>query len=114
MPRLNPPSINSGYFGDGKFRIDYSDLWNYYTFPQGQAIVKRNGAWVLEPAVALDGAQEYFLGGYQHTITDAKAAELTAAGFGAYISPDESTPVPPDEDPPGFGEGGFGEGGFGE
>jgi hypothetical protein len=89
MPILKPPSQETGYFGDGIFRMDYSDLWNYYTFPQGQAIVKWQGVWSLKSSVSPDFADEYYLGGYTYTITQAKADELTLAGFGAYIFPDE-------------------------
>jgi len=113
MPKLTPPYEMTGTYGDGVVRHQRSDLLNYFTYPEGRAIVKRNGAWELTPVADPDTDTEIFLGGYGgHTITDAKAAELTAAGFGAYISPDESTPVP--TDPDGFGEGGFGEGGFGD
>lgn len=78
MPVLTPPSENSGSFGD-------TGLWRLYTFPVGIAIVRRGAVWALERAVVIDGADEYYLGGCSSPITAEKAAELTTAGFGAYI-----------------------------
>lgn len=112
MPLLKPPTLNTGTFGDGRWRNRNSDLWNYFTFPQGQAVVKRDGVWRLESVVYLESDPEFYLGGVHHQISEEKAAELTAAGFGEYIFPDP--PVDPGEDDPGFGEGGFGDGPFGE
>lgn len=110
MPTLIPPSAETGTFSDGKIRGNAMDLWRYYTFPQGLAIVKHlDGAWGLEPAVAVDEALEWFQGGMVHEISAGKAAELIAAGFGDYIHSDN--PIP--GDPPGYGQGGYGEGGYG-
>jgi hypothetical protein len=39
------------------------------------------------PDEGLATAQKVYLGGHVHTITDDEATELTAAGFGAYITP---------------------------
>lgn len=39
------------------------------------------------PDEGLATAQVVYLGGHVHTITSAEAADLTAAGYGAYITP---------------------------
>lgn len=110
MPILIPPVAPTGAFHDGVRRWRANDIWRFMTFNKGQSIVLRNGVWGLEETVAMDGAQEFYLGGHVSTISQAKADELTAAGFGAYIFPDH-------EGGPGFegyGEGGFGAGPYGD
>lgn len=104
MPILTPPSAETGTYGD-------RGLWRFFTFAEGLAIVKTNGAWSLESVVLVDDAEEFYFGGMTHVISDATADELTNAGFGAYIT-GETDPNPPD-DPPGYGEGGYGEGAYG-
>lgn len=66
------------------------DLWWNYR-PAGQTVIKKDGQWRT-----IMGPQEDFLrscevvlrGGYTHTINETLAAELTAAGYGQYISED--------------------------
>lgn len=111
MPILTPPYAMTGTYSDGKVRRTRQDLWQYFTYAQGQAIVKRDGKWQATLVAVPDIDTEIFLGGYQHVITQAKADELTLAGFGAYIGPDIPDPF---VDPPGFGEGSYGTGEYGD
>lgn len=63
------------------------DLW-YVSYPWGKTVVKHNGAWktVVSPQDSfLQECTDVFRGGYDTPVTDAQAAELTAAGYGEYI-----------------------------
>lgn len=108
MPILIPPGQPTGAFHDGKRRWNGSDLWRFYGFSQGLAIVKIDGQWTTATVVNLDLVEEFYQGGMRHVIDGAKAAELTLAGFGAYISPDDGT-----HEDLGYGEGGYGSGMYG-
>lgn len=110
MPLLMLPSEPLCAWSDGVWRGRHSDFWNHLpAYGQALALVKFNGVWTLESLVSEDFADFYLLGGYNHIISQELADELTAAGFGQYIFPDDTPP----DDLLGFGEGGFGEGGFG-
>jgi len=65
-----------------------SDLW-WVSNPLGQTVVKADGQWrtVVSPSEDFLATCEVVLrGGYQHEISDALAADLTAAGYGDYIT----------------------------
>lgn len=103
MPTLHPPSANTGTYG-------HRGLWRFYTFPEGLALVKIDGTWTIENCVNVDIADEFYLGGYEHMISDAKAAELFAAGFGEYITYGDGGPA----DELGYGDGAYGSGAYGD
>lgn len=130
MPVLTPPSEMTGAFGDPEVHGDARDLWRFYSFPKGLAIVLRDGVWSTEATVVVDDVQEYYLGGHIHDISDDKAAELIAAGFGDYITgyggigygfgpygsgPYGGTAVPGGGSTAGsnYGDGSYGSGSFG-
>lgn len=63
------------------------ELW-FVSYPIGKTVIKKNGAWstVVAPLDSdLATYQRVLRGGYENVITDAEAAELTAAGYGDYI-----------------------------
>jgi hypothetical protein len=64
-----------------------NDLW-FVSYPWGKTVVKDNGTWktIVSPQDStLASYQKVLRGGYDNPITDAEAAELTAAGYGDYI-----------------------------
>lgn len=64
-----------------------NDLW-FVSYPIGKSVIKNNGTWstVIVPKDSdLATYQRVLRGGYDNVITDAEAAELTAAGYGDYI-----------------------------
>jgi hypothetical protein len=64
-----------------------NDLW-FVSYPWGKTVVKKNGTWstIVSPQDSyLQGCDKVLRGGYDNPITDAEAAELTAAGYGEYI-----------------------------
>lgn len=65
-----------------------SELW-FVSNPLGQTVVKVNDQWrtVVSPSEDfLATCQVVLRGGYNHDISPALAAELTAAGYGEYVS----------------------------
>ncbi len=63
------------------------ELW-FVSYPVGKTVIKNNGTWqtVMVPKDSdLNTYQRVLRGGYDNVITDAEAAELTAAGYGDYI-----------------------------
>jgi hypothetical protein len=63
------------------------DLW-FVAYNWGKTVVKSNGTWstIVSPQdSSLADYDKVLRGGYDNPITDAEAAELTAAGYGEYI-----------------------------
>jgi hypothetical protein len=63
------------------------ELW-FVSYPVGKTVIKNNGTWqtIMVPRDSdLATYQRVLRGGYDNVITDAEAAELTAAGYGDYI-----------------------------
>jgi len=63
------------------------DLW-FVSYPIGKTVIKNNDTWstvVVPYDPNLATYQRVLRGGYDEPITDAEAAELTAAGYGDYI-----------------------------
>ena len=65
-----------------------NDLW-FVSYPWGKTVVKStSGAWstIVSPQDStLKDYARVLRGGYDNPITEAEAAELTAAGYGEYI-----------------------------
>jgi hypothetical protein len=64
-----------------------NDLW-FVSYPIGKTVVKDNTTWktIIAPMDStLASYNRVLRGGYDNVITDAEAAELTAAGYGDYI-----------------------------
>lgn len=63
-------------------------LW-FVTTRIGKSVVKKDGAWltIMNPqGDFLKECEVVLRGGYVHSISNELAAELTAAGYGDYIS----------------------------
>jgi hypothetical protein len=82
MPVLTPPTEEQAIESD-------HPLWGRYRLKRGLTLLV-SGSTVIQtqyPAQEdLDSYDHVYLGGYSHTISDAEAAVLTAAGYGAYIT----------------------------
>jgi len=64
-----------------------NELW-FVSYPWAKTVVKKNGTWstIVSPQDStLSSYDRVLRGGYENPITDAEAAELTAAGYGEYI-----------------------------
>jgi hypothetical protein len=64
------------------------DLW-FVSMPIGKTVIKKDGQWrtVMSPVDEfLQTCEVVLRGGFVHDIDDELAADLTAAGFGEYIS----------------------------
>jgi hypothetical protein len=64
------------------------DLW-FVSTRIGKTVVKKDGSWleiVTPQGDFLATCDVVLRGGYTHTITSDLATELTAAGYGAYIT----------------------------
>jgi len=63
----------------------------YGAHPAGVAVWKTpEGEWRVSESVTVEdqrAAVVYYGGGHVHVISEEEADELTAAGFGAYITP---------------------------
>jgi len=81
--RLSGRRLNGGSV-DGTIPVSMTDV------PRGVALLV-NGTTVVENQYPsqddLANAQYYFLGGHVYTVSDEQAAILTAAGYGAYLTP---------------------------
>jgi len=66
--------------------------FNFYTQPHPAAIVKRNGHYVRvyaptwEELDVLEEGTDHFAEGREYTVTTQVASDLTADGFGEYIT----------------------------
>lgn len=65
-------------------------LWSRYSArPVGRTVLKINGTYGVYDTPTIDqiaSASEAYQGGHLYTVSDAVAAALTAAGFGAGLS----------------------------
>ncbi len=70
---------------------DSQGVWHTSLIPYlggaTQTVHDWDGSTTTGPDEGLATAQKVYLGGHVHTITDDEATELTAAGFGAFITP---------------------------
>lgn len=103
MPIFVSPTADRWSFDQGvpAHALAERRFWRHYgAQPRGRTLIREDGTWsvVDTPTVSRLAAADYIvnaagervrgvlLGGHVHTITPAVAAELTAAGYGAYIS----------------------------
>ena len=100
MPTLVTPTQNDRLIARGRTPSE-SRFWGHFGLqPSGVTLIRESGVWStvshplqtrLEAADNIRNAsgevvKGYFLGGHVHTISQAIADELTAAGYGALIS----------------------------
>lgn len=100
MPTLSTPTVNDRLLARGRTPGEDRFWAHFGAQPTGQTLIKESGVWSavsfplqsrLEAADLITDStgqrvRGYFLGGHIHTITSAIATELTAAGFGSYIT----------------------------
>jgi hypothetical protein len=79
MPyRLSVPTREEG------FPTNYPDLWRHYRIEVGQTLIQEAGTWSLISTPhddELAAADNFYIGGYEHVVSDEIAAELIADGF---------------------------------
>ena len=83
MPTFTPPKVRETPAGGGR-------LFERYSIHRGVSVLIEGGVVRLVRYPSLDeilAAEKHYLGGYEHTITDAEADVLTEAGLGGYITP---------------------------
>lgn len=91
MPIFQPPTVNATPVAPPGTRGLEARLFRHYRpLKKGVSVLQRqDGTWYLKEYPTqeeIDASLHHFLGGHVYTITDALAAELDAAGFGALIS----------------------------
>jgi hypothetical protein len=115
---FTPPSVQRGYNGPA---VRGGGLFRRMKVSVGQSLLKKNGFYTLlfEPdSDDLTNSDLYYIGGYQYVVSDAEAADLIAAGYGAQLGPTDGTP-PVDPGPviggddALYGVGDYGEGIYG-
>lgn len=83
MPYIfNPPTIKEGPIGGHR-------LFYFYTMNRGITVLKNNGVYtqVRYPYEQdIIDADIAYRGGYEYTVDDIEAADLTAAGYGSYLT----------------------------
>jgi len=84
MPYLfNPPTVAEGPSGSNH------RLFDFYTLDRGVTVVKLDGKYLevrFPDQDFLESCDAYYLGGRIHNISDAAAAELSAAGYEDYLT----------------------------
>ncbi len=82
MPNFLPPRVEEGLATD-------HPLFRYYKLHRGVTVLV-TGSTVTQAQYPsqedCEAADRVYLGGHHYTISDAEAAVLTAAGYGAYIT----------------------------
>jgi hypothetical protein len=109
MPTFIPPTTAGELVGDPKDKASWQLLRFYGSWETGKTVWRDqqgewhealepylgghtdtvhnwNGSTVSAPDAGLANAQVVYLGGHVHTITQQEADDLTAAGYGAYIT----------------------------
>lgn len=83
MPTFTPPTVDEGPAGGGP-------LFFRYKISRADAVLKKNGVYTQTRVPSQDEINEadiYYAGGRGgYEISEAEAADLTAAGYGAYIT----------------------------
>lgn len=76
------PYVKEGPIGDHR-------LFYFYKMNRGVSLVKLNNQYVeirFPSSDTLAQSSEYYIGGSEYTVSDATAAELTAAGYGSNLT----------------------------
>jgi hypothetical protein len=82
MYTFRTPTIDEG--PTGNTRLD-----QFYTLPRGITILKVNGKYREERyplSSDVKNAEIAYVGGHVYTVTNSEAADLTAAGYGDYLT----------------------------
>lgn len=83
MPTFTPPTVDEGPAGGGP-------LFFRYKIARADAVLKKDGVYTQTRVPSQDEINEadiYYAGGRGgYDISEAEAADLTAAGYGAYIT----------------------------
>ncbi len=82
MYRLEIPTYDTPFARVGR------TLWRFFGLETGRTMIKQSGTWrlVTSPtAEVLNAAEAYYRGGYQNTVDQDTADDMTADGFGAYL-----------------------------
>jgi hypothetical protein len=88
MPTFIPPTDDFVHYGDYTQGGLQLRLWRFYKpEPRGRNVyLLTNGTYTEVDQRDTGQVVKVYLGGHVIDITDAEAASLTAAGYGAYIS----------------------------
>lgn len=104
MPTFTPPTAGRWTFGEGRVVPEGRDIrafWNRFgAQPRGRTLIRESGVWRLvdNPPLSRVATADTITdptgatvpgvlqGGHVHTITETVAAELTAAGYGGYLT----------------------------
>lgn len=84
MPEFQPPSADTLPAVLPETRGPAYALFRHYDWSSGKSVLKIDGTYITTEyptAAQLAVATETYIGGHIYTVTDAVAAELTAAGF---------------------------------
>lgn len=79
MPGFYPPEEQT--------RVEHGELW-WAKLSHGVTVYRIGGVWYSQrfpSQTDLDSADRVYVGGHEYQISNAEAADLTAAGFGSYI-----------------------------
>lgn len=82
MYEFRTPTVKEG--PTGPTRLD-----QFYTLERGVTVLKNNGIYTLERyplSSQVTDADIAYIGGHVYTVDDDEAADLTAAGFGEYLT----------------------------
>lgn len=83
MPIFTPPTVDEGPAGGGP-------LFFRYKIARADAVLKKDGVYTQTRVPSQDEINEadiYYAGGRGgYEVSEAEAADLTAAGYGAYIT----------------------------
>lgn len=87
---FSPPTVDDG----PRYRLNADattkSLFSHFVGPtRGRTILKTGGTYVVSDAPYLDdllAADVVYYGGHVHPISASEEADLTAAGYGAYIT----------------------------
>lgn len=68
-------------------RLAYNFLRHYRALPQGRNVYKlTDGTYVENQPADMSTVSVVYHGGHDHVVTDQEVSDLTAAGYGSYIS----------------------------
>jgi hypothetical protein len=93
MPTFTPPTENATYMGsapqpfDGpEKRLTYRLFKHYAPLPRGRNVYKLvDGTYSEDEQYDISRVAITYHGGHEIPVTEQEAADLTAAGYGAYI-----------------------------